>query len=74
MRRAAVLAGLLALGAPLGACSSRAETWTVYRNSSADPNARVHFATMDSVQHASLRHNEENRKAQAFLGINPALE
>lgn len=61
MRHAVVLAGLVALGAPLGACSSRAETWTLYRNSSADPNARVHYATMDSVQHATPTYNEENR-------------
>lgn len=60
MRQVVVLACLLALGAPLGACSNRAETWTLYRNGPADPNARIHFATIDSVQHVSLTYNEEN--------------
>lgn len=60
MQRIVALAGLLALGGSIGACSSRAETWTLYRNSSADPSARIHFATMDSDQHASQTYNEAN--------------
>lgn len=60
MQRIGVLTSLLALGSFLGACSSRSETWTLYRNSSADPSARIHFATMDSDQHANSMYNEAN--------------
>lgn len=60
MRRRVVLGGLVALSGALAACGGRAETWTLYRNSGADQNARIHFTTMDSAQNSDPDFNAAN--------------
>lgn len=65
MRQAASLA-LLGL---IVACSTRtaSPTYTLYRNSPVDPNARIHWASFDARDQGTGKSNEENCRAVAAL-------
>lgn len=59
----------LLLALSLAACQKASPTYTLYRNSSLDPNLRIHWASFDAADSGmgTMTYNQENCEMAADL-------